>query len=132
MPVKIDASDMVQKMTHNDEMVYIRTEIAGVDIAHEWESHSTHYVPEEEHYLVGGYTYKITTPPPVLLMEAEYDAVSNMGYHYAEIQHEKKLNHFQQPPKKYIKPGATDHYMSKGVSEVNVEIIYAMNIRSVL
>lgn len=132
MPWVIDASDMNSKMSFNEEMVYIRTEVAGVDIAHEWESHSTHYVPEEEHYLVGGYSYKVETPPPILVMEAQYDAVSNRGYHYAAIQHEKAFDHFKQPPKKYIKPGATDHYMSKGVSEVNVEVIYAMNVRSVL
>lgn len=132
MPWKIDASDMNSKMTFREEIVYIRTEIAGVDIAHEWESHTRPYVPLKEGYLEGGFTYEVTTPPPILGMEAKYDAESNKGYKYPLIQedisYQKKAFGviFKHPLR------GTSPYFEKGRKEVDIVVVYAMNLRSVL
>lgn len=127
----LDKSDMEVQMSNLDQRVQMQTDIAGDHISDETEKMTFPYVPEEQHYLVAGFTSKVITNTPRLQIDMMYDAYSNRGFNYAEIQHKKALNHFG-PEKKYIKPGATDHYMTKGLSHVNVEQLYAFHISKVL
>jgi len=129
----VDASNMEKTLMNLDQgPIHHQTVIAADEIANETEKHTHPYVPEEEHYLVGGFKEKVTSYPPLFRMDMIYDAVSNQGYHYAAIQHEEKLDHFKKPPKKFIKPGAKDHYLLIGFGEVPIEAIWARHLHSVL
>lgn len=129
--IQFDKSDMEVQMSNLDQRVQMQTDIAGDHIVDRTEKDTFPYVPEEQHYLVAGFTSKVVTNTPKLQIDMMYNAYSNRGFNYAEIQHKKALNHFG-PEKKYIKPGATDHYMTKGLSHVNVEQLYAFHISKVL
>lgn len=130
--LKLDPSNMIKVSQQKKLKINIQTEIAADHIMDLWESHTFPYVPAEEHYLEGSFTSKMLMSLPTLKMKAQYDAVSNKGYHYAAYQHENKLDHFKKPPKKFIKPGAVDHFLSKGMFEVNVIGEWSGRIRPVL
>lgn len=130
--IETDASDVYRKMGHVDLLVNIQTEIAGPHIMEEWERHTHPHVPVLHHYLEHGFSYKLLSPPPVLQMQAQYDAVSNRGYHYALIQ-EKVEMQIKAIGRPFKHPrGGTSPYFEKGRNEVNVPGLWAFNLRKVL
>lgn len=139
MPLIVDASNMAERMTAIDQLIAMQTDIAGDHIAEEDERHTFPYVPAEQHYLENtfeavqniGSGFTSSSGLGIFSLIMTYDAVSNKGFHYGEMQHELRLNHFG-PEKKFIKPGAVDHFMLKGTAEVDALVIWGAHLASVL
>lgn len=129
----VDTKDMHQKMTQNDLLININTEIAGDDIARTTKLRTNRYVPVRTGRLMGGFDWKARWLGKNLLVDMSYDARDPRdGYRYAKIQEDVAMQiawvgrpfhhpiHGQSP------------YFSKGFGEVDVEGSYAIHIRRAL
>lgn len=121
--IQFDKSNMEVNMSNLDQMVQMQTDIAADHITEQTEKMTFPYVPLKWGYLQDGFHTEQRSNTPKLQIDMMYDAYSNQGFDYAYIQHEKNLHH----PKKGI-----DHYLTRGMSQINVEQLYAFHISKVL
>ncbi len=126
----LNPSNMIKTSKEIKLRVNIQTEIAGQELSEDIEKHTYPYVPFLHGYLEGGFFYRMLLPPPLMMIQVGYDAISTNYYRYALRQHDVPMHHPRRKPG--IAP--TDHFLTKGMFEVGRTVgrVYGRNIQKVL